>query len=244
MTAISLLSLTLAGPTPANAVERMAPRSAAHPIQASGVVQQRPPGTRHGTGDAPRVLILSGDGGWNELERHLADLLVGKGLLVTGVDSRKTFNRPSEIEDIAGFIEGLVEHDAPLILVGYSFGADLLPLIWPHLSQDVRSRTLRVAMIAPSRDGSLSIDPSGEYDAGLMDLFPVAQTIRNAPRSRLVCIFGTDERASGYSSCPDPGFDPARRVELPGGHALNHDYEAIAAAIADESVLDAALNGP
>src|SRR5689334_7405650 len=94
---VTAILLAFAGSTPAGAAERGAPRFSTHPIQTSGVVQQRPPGARHGVGDAPRVLILSGDGGWNELERHLADLLVGKGLPVTGVDSRKTFNRPSEI---------------------------------------------------------------------------------------------------------------------------------------------------
>lgn len=184
--------------------------------------------------DLPHVLILSGDGGWGEVERNLAEDFLNKGMAVTGVDSRKTFDRRRDLAEVVAFIEGLVSREQRLVIVGYSFGADLLPVIWPHLSQALKRKTLRVAMIAPTHEGSLSIDPTGRYDGQQIEIFPLKDTIGHAPHRRLVCIYGAEEKQSGYSSCPNPGFDPARRIELPGGHNVKRSTAQIAAAIAEE----------
>lgn len=197
--------------------------------------QPLPAPTVHANGaDAPRVLILSGDGGWGDVERHLAEDFLRKGMAVTGVDSRKAFNRKRDLDEVVAFVEGLVTRDPRLIIVGYSFGADLLPVIWPHLSKALRHKTVRVAMIAPTHEGSLGIDPTGRYDGQAMPVIPLKETITHAPHHRLICIYGAEEKLSGYSSCLNPGFDPARRIELPGGHNLNRSYSQIAAAIAEE----------
>lgn len=201
----------------------------------NGVVVERAPDPAEAVPpDAPasRVLLLSGDGGWTDLEENLAAEFVGYGLTVIGVDSRRTFDRDRESSEIAGFLERLSGSGSGLIIVGYSFGADLLPIVWPALSHGVRDSTVRVAMIAPTHDGSLRIDPTGRYDAAFGPTIPLQQTLPHVPRARLVCIFGVQEKLSGYSSCTNPGLDPAERVELPGGHDLGRNYADIAGAIA------------
>jgi type IV secretory pathway VirJ component len=205
-----------------------------HPELSGGVVERAPaPGDAVAQdAAASRVLLLSGDGGWTEIEENLSAELVGYGLTVIGVDSRLAFDRDRERAEIARFLERLTGPGTGLIIVGYSFGADLLPIVWPALSHSVRDRAVRVAMIAPSQEGALHVDPTGRYDAAFGPTIPLELNAQHVPLSRLVCIFGVQEKLSGYSSCTNPSLDPAERVELPGGHDLGHNYADIAGAIA------------
>jgi type IV secretory pathway VirJ component len=200
-----------------------------------GVVIERAPDPAEAASaddTASRVLLLSGDGGWTDVEENLSAEFVDYGLTVIGIDSRRTFVSDHAREEIAHYLERLTGSGQGLIIVGYSFGADLLPIVWPALSRKLKDSTVRVAMIAPTHDGSLRIDPTGRYDAAFGPTIPLQETVQHVPRSRLVCIFGVQERLSGYSSCTNPQFDPAERVELPGGHDLGRNYADIAGAIA------------
>ncbi|MEJ1934351.1 AcvB/VirJ family lysyl-phosphatidylglycerol hydrolase [Nostoc sp. NIES-2111] len=205
------------------------------PPNLTGVVIERAPDPSEAASadeSASRVLLLSGDGGWTDVEESLSAEFVDYGLTVIGVDSRRTFVSDHAREEIAHYLEHLTGSGQGLIIVGYAFGADLLPIVWPALSRNLRDSTVRVAMISPTHDGSLRIDPTGRYDAAFGPTIPLQQTVQHVPRSRLVCIFGMQERLSGYSSCTNPQFDPAERVELPGGHDLGRNYADVAGAIA------------
>jgi type IV secretory pathway VirJ component len=48
------------------------------------------------------------------------------------------------------------------------------------------------------------------------------------PKDKVLCFFGTDEIADKSTACQVPELDGATRVERPGGHHFDGNYQIIA----------------
>jgi type IV secretory pathway VirJ component len=111
----------------------------------------------------PVVLVLSGEGGWRSFDDQLATMLAGAGYWVGGFDSLKYFWKPQDdrgalAADVSRCADALIEAAGSragtrVVLVGYSFGADLAPWIAGASNKDPRIAAL--IMIGPDRTGSL-----------------------------------------------------------------------------------------
>jgi type IV secretory pathway VirJ component len=177
------------------------------------------------------VVIISGDGGWGALEKDLAAEFIVQRMSVARINSRVAFSSSHSIADITRDIETSIQDRIPVILVGYSFGADLLPLIWPELSPEIRDRVVTISLIAPSFEGSTLVDPTDRYDPREHPMTPLAEHHARLPADRLMCVFGREERLSGYSSCPGQHLSKSHLIELDGGHDLGDRALTIASDI-------------
>ncbi len=166
------------------------------------------------------VVLISGDGGWGEIESDLAAGFMVQRMSVSGIDSRVAFSAAHSVSQITHDIEATLDGRRPIILVGYSFGADLLPLLWPELTPEIRDRVVTISLIAPTHSGSTIVDPTDRYDPREHPMTPLAEHHSRLPADRLMCVYGRDERLSGYSSCPSRYLSKARLIELEGGHEL------------------------
>ena len=115
------------------------------------------PAAPHGDGMA---ILYSGDGGWVGLDRDVANELAKRGIPVVGLDSLSYFwsqrTPKGAAADLAPVIRAYSNQwQRPhVIMLGYSFGADVLPHIVAHLPSDVRGRITGMAMLglSPSAD--------------------------------------------------------------------------------------------
>jgi type IV secretory pathway VirJ component len=186
---------------------------------------------------APLVVILSGDGGWRDIDKGIADALQQRGLAVLGWDSLRYFwgaKTPDELgRDLARAIAFYCDKwRAPkVVLVGYSFGADVIPFAVNHLPPDLRRRIVQISLLALSTKADFGIHVSGWLGAG-----PSDAALATAPEmalidSRLVqCFYGAEETES---ACPALVAIGAEVVKTGGGHHLGGDYAALAARIAE-----------
>ena len=111
----------------------------------------------------PVVLVVSGEGGWRSFDDQLAMMLAGAGYWVGGIDSLRYFWKPQDdraalAADVSLFADALIKAAGSragtrVVLVGYSFGADLAPWIAGAENKDPRIAAL--VMIGPDRVGSL-----------------------------------------------------------------------------------------
>ncbi len=175
------------------------------------------------------AILASGDGGWRDLDKTIGEWLATQGVHVVGLDSLHYFWAKRTPEELARDIASLAddanpEHDLPVMLIGYSFGADTLPFAYPLLPKDLQQRIKVVALMAPGLttsfqvtvDGWLGIDDSG-YD--------IAQAIAALPTDKVLCISGEDE---DESACRDPRLKAFTHIETTGGHHFDGDYEKLA----------------
>ena len=96
------------------------------------------------------AIIVTGDGGWAGLDRGVADALAAEGARVIGFSTLKFFWHKQTPDAAAAAIARVITHygaadaDARFVVIGYSFGASLVPVIVNRLPAAARARVVRM----------------------------------------------------------------------------------------------------
>jgi type IV secretory pathway VirJ component len=111
---------------------------------------------------------LTGDGGWGVTDRGLAQALAGHGIPVVGLNSLQYFWKRRSPEAAAADLDRLIQHyltawnKRRAIIIGYSFGADVLPFMLNRLPADTLRHVDLITFSDWVRKPSLSsISPTG-----------------------------------------------------------------------------------
>lgn len=185
------------------------------------------------------AVLLSGDMGVRVgMAPAITRRLAADGIPVLEVNSLNLFRRqrsPAQIQAIIADLsrEALDFSGAKrLILIGQSFGADMLQVGATGLPAPLRARVGLIALVVPGATVQLRASPS-EIFTFAASSYPAAPTARQLIWVPVVCIHGAREKGS---LCPHLTMPNVRRVALPGGHLLNRDadrlYATLAAAMA------------
>jgi type IV secretory pathway VirJ component len=198
------------------------------------LVEQR--GTPRDT--APLALLLTGDGGWAALDRGVAAALNARGVPVIGLSTLQYFWRVKTPEQAAADTARILRHYLAawhrerVLLVGYSFGADVLPFIVARLPDDLRARVQIVAMLGLSRQASFEIRVADWLRGPDAAARPTLPEIARLHDVRLLCVYGTGE---ANDPCAELGAGGVDVAHIGDGHHLGGDYNAIAAAIMESA---------
>lgn len=179
-------------------------------------------------GEHPLVIFYSGDGGWRDIDKKIGSYLAGQGYPVVGIDSLRYFWRKKEPQHMAADLDRLIRHYRSashpngVILVGYSFGADLLPFMVNRMAVDTRAEVRLVALLGTSDRASFQIRLQGILGARNTDgpaTLPELVKLKDIP---VLCVFGANE---DDSVCAKKDLDGiVDRQRLMGGHHFDGDY--------------------
>lgn len=182
------------------------------------------------------VVLLTGDGGMGWIDQGLANALVARRIAVVALDSRRYFWTERDPAKVAHDLQRILKHfrrEWPIeavALVGYSFGADFLPLAYKHLSARTRRSVALVSLLALSPAGDLQIELN---DADYPNAKPLLPDAAHIDAALIQCVYGEDD-ALAAMACPAlaaarPDIDVHKQ---PGGHSFNGDVEALAEIVA------------
>jgi type IV secretory pathway VirJ component len=182
-------------------------------------------------GDAHRIaIVITGDGGWAGLDRGVAAALNADGVRVIGFSTLKFFWHKQTPDAAAQAIARVIAHygktqpDARFVLIGYSFGASLVPVVANRLPDAARARVDGGIMISPDDEAVFEIHVGDWFGSTHHDdALPIGPEIA-ASTVPLVCVHGVDE---SDSFCLKPQPAQVKVVTLPGGHHYNGDYAAL-----------------
>ena len=177
----------------------------------------------------------TGDAGPGALARGLARRWRMRGLRVVVVNSLRYFlaEKPPERQaaDLARLV-GAHGRDAdgpalPVLLSGFSFGADAVPFSYPLLRDEVRARVRLVSLISPTP--RIAFHSTARSVLGLLDgTIAVAPAIAALPPALVLCTVGEDDPAN-----PCRALRGIRTLAVPGGHRPHVDPALIADAVLD-----------
>lgn len=187
-------------------------------------------------GGSPLLVVMwSGDGGWRDLDKQIALWLQRRGVAVVGIDALRYFwsaRTPAQlVSDQVRIIDRYTKawKRDRVVLAGYSFGADILPLTVNRLPTPVADRVVQVSLIGLSTWADLEFHVTGWIaDAPRPTSLPTAPELARLDRARVQCIYGEEETDSG---CLLPQVAGAEVIRTRGGHHLDGDYEAVARVI-------------
>ena len=183
------------------------------------------------------AIMLTGDGGWAGLDVAVADQLAARGIAVVGLNTLKFFWQTRTPDAAADALTRIIGHygaehpAADFVVIGYSFGAGLAPVVINRVPDAARARIAAQVLISPDAEAVFEIHVGDWFGSthheGALPLAPeIART-----KVAVICVHGADEGADSF--CPSIAGKPnVKLVELPGAHHYNGDYDALGASIA------------
>jgi type IV secretory pathway VirJ component len=176
------------------------------------------------------ALLITGDGGWAGLDQELAARLAGSGMPTVGLNSLKYFWSERTPQGTADDVGRLLRHylaawnKQRVLLIGYSFGADVLPFVVNRLPPDLRARVATVSLLGIDSNASFEIRISEwvTSDAGGPPTRPQLAALSPVP---VLCIYG---EAESDSICPSLTGPAVTREQIGRGHHFSGQYAQIA----------------
>lgn len=175
------------------------------------------------------VLFMSGDAGFNiGMGPIIIRDLAARGLPVLGFNTLTAFAHRRTPAQASALVAAAVRRALAVpgtrrvVLVGQSFGADMMQHGVADLPRDLRPRVRELLMVVPSGDLLFKTRPIGLfYGRSDAPALPSAQRIDWLP---VVCIHGATEDGS---LCPLWHRPNVRSVALPGDHFLEYNSDLL-----------------
>ncbi|MFZ5579231.1 MAG: alpha/beta fold hydrolase [Pseudomonadota bacterium] len=194
------------------------------------------------------VIFYSGDGGWRTIDRRLGDALARDGYAVIGIDALRYFWRRRTPDGVAADLARLIEHYREawaldrIVLVGYSFGANIVPFAYNRLPEELRQQVRMVALLSPELSTDFEIHMAGwlGQQASGQTAMPILPEVLRIPEQAVLCVHGDKEAAS--TLCTHPALRQREIVVLPGGHHYDDRYDALALRLVDAVLRRLPLN--
>jgi type IV secretory pathway VirJ component len=178
------------------------------------------------------AIVISGDGGWRDLDKTMALALQHDGVSVVGIDSLRYFWSEKSPQRTASDIARVIRtysarwHTSHVALVGYSFGADVMPFAYNRLPDAARAQVSYISLMgfAPSADFQIRV--TGWLGMPASDkAMNVKPELAKLPPAMVQCIYGEKEEDT---LCPTLTKTGMEVVKLPGDHHFGGDYDALA----------------
>lgn len=183
------------------------------------------------------AVIISGDMGFKTgMGPEIGKRLAADGIPVLGVNSLAYFRERRTPAEIQALIADSVRrglalgHAERLVLIGQSFGADMVHVGLTGLPPALRAKLAMVVLIVPTDSVDYQASPAELFDLVKPDA-PALATGRQLDWVPTLCIYGREEKDS---LCPQLDAANVRKVGLPGGHPLHHDADALYAPLIKE----------
>ena len=175
------------------------------------------------------AVILTGDGGWADLDKSVGAGLAAAGVPVVGWSSLRYYWAPRTPEGAARDLARIIDHYSAawrkghVLLVGYSFGADVLPFLVNRLPETSRARIAGVTLLGLSDTAAFELRLTSWLGGGGEARYRTLPEIGRATVP-VTCVRGSDE---GDSACKAAKGPRVRIVAVPGGHHFDGDYSKL-----------------
>jgi type IV secretory pathway VirJ component len=178
------------------------------------------------------VIILSGDGGWADIDQKVGQRLQARGVSVVGLDMRDYLRKGHPDSAITGRDVSRIARrymalwqKQNVAIIGYSRGSDLAPFAANNLAPDIRPHLKLVAMLALLERASFTYHFSDLWRTtsgkGDIPILPELEALKGVP---MLCVYGKEESESLCRSAP-PGLMTV--IARNGKHHFDGDYDSL-----------------
>lgn len=199
------------------------------PIDDLPLVEVQPTLTSDKSLSSTFVILLSGDGGWANIDKDIGEALSRRGLPVVGWNSLQYFWREKYPEQASKDLARAIAHyqatwqRPKVLLIGFSLGADVLPFMISRLPDDVRASIVDTALLSLSHKVDFQFHVTDWLGGNNAKARPIAPELAKLAGSPLLCIYGNTDDDTLCSEKPK-GIDVQM---LPGDHHFDGNYNAV-----------------
>lgn len=174
----------------------------------------------------PMIVYITGDGGWNKFSKTLCSNLAAKGYPIAALDAKEYFWKKKTPAQSALDITRLIEayqkifNRKKIVLLGYSFGAEVLPFVFNGLPGYLKAQVINVSMVSPSAYTDFEIHIAVMLGAGFTGGASVTNELNKITAKPVTLIFGMDENEFPLSQVK---IKYVTCIRLQGGHHYDGD---------------------
>ncbi|QGA37656.1 virulence factor family protein [Burkholderia glumae] len=183
------------------------------------------------------AIVISGDGGWRDLDKTIAEALQKDGVAVIGWDSLRYFwseKTPAQTShDLARVMQTYMArwHASHVALIGYSFGADVMPFAYNRLPPSLKDKVAVISLLGFAPAADFQIRVTGWLGMPASDkALQVRPEFDKLPLARVQCFYGATEEDT---LCPALAKTGAEVIKTGGDHHFGGDYIALERRILD-----------
>ncbi len=183
------------------------------------------------------AVFLSGDGGWRDLDKTIGEKLQAQGVPVVGWDCLRYFWRRKSAEQTTADLKAILDYyrarwgAEKVALIGYSFGADVLPVVYNKLPEADRDRIALLSLMGLEPKADWEIRVVGWFGAApSAEATPLAPEFARIPGRLVQCFYGAEEQEPGCLTLTDPSTEI---IKTPGAHHFGYAYGTIATDIVE-----------
>jgi type IV secretory pathway VirJ component len=179
------------------------------------------------------AILYSGDGGWQEIDEELGNKLRNAGIPVVGLNSLNYFWSGRTAKRTARDLGRIIDYYTKrlnvqhVVLVGYSFGADVMPASYNRLSPEQKEKVKAISLLSLSHKvdyvislrGWLGFQTEGKGGNPVDDVRSIRPEI-------IQCVYGKDDDHD--NACPVLRSTGIKVIGMPGGHHFGGDYDRLA----------------
>jgi type IV secretory pathway VirJ component len=180
-------------------------------------------------GDDLFVILLSGDGGWADIDKDIGEQLNRTGLPVVGWNTLQYFWNRKNPELASADLQRVITHyrqawkKQRVLLIGFSLGADVLPFMVSRLPAMERARIADIALLSLSHTVDFEFHVSAWLGSSQGDTHQVAPELKKITEP-VLCVYGTKD---DDTLCKEFRAPNVANVALPGDHHYEGDFKAV-----------------
>jgi len=177
----------------------------------------------------PLIFYISGDGGFNKFSTSFMQSLNKEGYAVIGLDAKDYFWNKKRPQEAATAIEEVLNGSNKewkkknIVLIGYSFGADVSPFMLTHFSAALSNRINHLILLSPSAKTDFEIHVLQMLGWG-KDAGESVPAEINKILKPVTIIVGDDENEFPFDQVT---IKNKRIIKMPGGHHYDGDVDAL-----------------
>jgi len=177
----------------------------------------------------PMVFYISGDGGFNKFSTSFMQSLNKAGYAVIGLNAKDYFWSKKKPQDAANAIEEAINESNKawkrknIVLIGYSFGADVSPFMLTHFSAGLSNKVTHLILLSPSSKTDFEIHVLQMLGLGKDEGQNVPGEINKVSKP-VTIIVGDDENEFPFDQLT---IKNKQVIKMKGGHHYDGDVDAL-----------------
>jgi type IV secretory pathway VirJ component len=188
------------------------------------------------TNDTSKAMILyiTGDGGWNKFSKNFATAMAANGYPVVSLNANDYFWKKKTAAQTAVDVALLIRtyqknwNRKKIVLIGYSFGADVVPFVFNRLPADISAGISNICLLSVSTTTDFEIHLSVMFGGKLKDGESVIAEINKITTKPIALIFGEDETGFPLNLLKNKNYS---HITLVGGHHYDDDETSLSKTI-------------
>lgn len=175
----------------------------------------------------PLAFMISGDGGWTSFDQEFGEQFSKEGIPVIGLDAQDYFWNVKTPKKTAVDISTAINHylkqwnKKSFILVGYSFGASVVPFIANDFPNELKEKMKGVYSLSPDETADFEIHILDMMSINSVEKYNVIAEMNKIKSLNPVCFFGNEENKTIREKFEVSG---AKVIMLEGNHHFNNGF--------------------